>query len=208
MDPRDISDIRGNSFDSTEKKPERPKVEKVVLGPVVMKKPGIGRLASEIFTGDDLKTAGRYVVADVIFPAIRKLIYEAITEGGARVLFGEVRRSVPNRQGSSSYVSYGSYYSTPENRKPPQMSPRAKSTQDFGELTFQSKAEVEAVISTMAELIDMYERASVADVYSMVGMENPPYTAQSWGWIDIRQAGIERKPDGYHLILPKPIEFR
>ena len=212
MDPRDVSDIPGNSY-SAKKAPEpkRPTVEKVVTGPVIMKKPGIGRLASEIFTGDDLATAGRYVVTDVIFPAIRKLIYEAITEGGARMLFGEVRKSVPNNNpGRSSYVSYGSYYTSPENRRSsvPQLSQRGKNTMDFGELTFQTKGEVETVISTMAELVDMYERATVADVYSMVGLENPPYTAQSWGWTDIRQAGIERKPDGYHLILPRPIEFR
>ena len=54
----------------------------------------------------------------------------------------------------------------------------------------------------MNELLDNYGIVSVADLYDLVG-KSCDYTANRYGWTNIRNAEPVRVRDGYLLKMPK-----
>ena len=56
----------------------------------------------------------------------------------------------------------------------------------------------------MCELIDTYQMVKVADLYDLVGI-SCDYTANNYGWTNLRNASVERVRDGYILKLPKAL---
>ena len=64
------------------------------------------------------------------------------------------------------------------------------------------RVEAEEVRRQMLDVIARYGFVTVADMYDMAGL-TPPYTANSYGWVNIRTAEPVRVRDGYILRLPK-----
>src|SRR5690606_17881328 len=97
------------SKDSESKRPqkenaEKPKFEKVADGE--HRKKSLGKKISETFTGDDARSVGEYVLFDVVIPAAKTMISDAVGQGVERMLFGEARRP---RTGGGSRTNYTSY---------------------------------------------------------------------------------------------------
>lgn len=78
-----------------EKKPaaERKKMEQVVTGEVSRRKKPLGRRFAETFGGGDARGVAGYVVMDVLIPAAKDAISDAVSQGIERMLFGESRPS-------------------------------------------------------------------------------------------------------------------
>lgn len=189
------------------KKEPRKKLDKVVTSNIKERKKGIGSKVKDSMTGDDARSVGEYVVMDVIVPATKRAIAEAVSTGIERLLFGEVRSRSTNGSRYTSYSSGPRRYSEPprsERREPREMSYRARAQHDFSEIIIEDRVEAEAVIDNLGNLIDTYNVASVADLYDLVGLTSQ-FTDQKWGWDDIRGAEIRRIREGYLLLLPKPI---
>lgn len=186
-----------------EKKEEvkKEKIEKVVKGVVKAKKKN--SFLSMFIPGDilDLK---EYMLQEVFVPAIKN----AIEDGISMMLRGETSRS-SRRSTGASRVSYRSYYEREErerDRDRDRGSSRAGGY-SYDEIILETRAEALDVLTRLEEIVDMYDSASVADLYDLVGMTGQ-HTDNKYGWTDVRSADTVRVRDGYLLKMPraKPID--
>ena len=191
---------------SVEKKETKPKIEKVVEGEVLRRKKPLGKRIAETFGATDMKSVGGFVLLDVLVPAAKDMVADAISQGIERMLFGEARSTSrrPNKSYSNNgYVSYNRYAPSQPPFKQSTPSRRARASHDFDEIILQTRVEAEEVIDRLFDLISRYQAATVADLYELVGVQGA-YTDDKWGWTDLRGAGITRIRNGYLLDLPRP----
>ena len=185
-------------------KPEKD-VKKVVTGVVVQRKRSLGKRITDAFTGDDTKSVGHYVLFEVILPTAKTLVTDIVTQGVERMLYGESssRQGGP-RRGYNNYSRPSSNNTRPEPRT---MTMQSRSVHNFDEIVLHDRAEADAVIDQLNDLISNYDVATVADLLQLVGVTGS-FTDDKWGWYDLRGARAERVRDGYLLRLPKtqPIE--
>lgn len=205
-----------NSHKSKEagsKKPDKPKQEKVISGEVVQRKKGLWEKIKETFTGDDLHSVGNFIMFDVVLPAAKQMISDAVSQGVERTLFGESARRANRPSMGSRYTNYSSY-SKPsvvgraaEPDAPRSISSRARAAHDFDEIVLGSRGEAEEVLDRLTDLVSNYDVATVSDLYDLVGITGS-FTDDKWGWYDLRGSSIRPVRGGYLLILPKtaPIE--
>lgn len=185
-------------------------VEKITTSAVVHRKTPLGKRFKETFIGGDAKGVAGYVFMDVLIPAAKDMVADAMSQGVERMLFGEARstsRRTGIRPGGSS--AYTNYHRPPfmsgARREEPRVNPsrRARATHNFGEIILATRVEAEEVISRLFDLIARYDTATVADLYDLVGADRN-YTDDKWGWTDLSDAGITRIREGYLLDLPRP----
>jgi hypothetical protein len=187
------------------------KVEKVVTGEVIKKPKSLGRRTKDIFLGEELKTAGRYILQDVLVPALKNLMVDTTTKGIERVIYGDqpsIRRTQVG--GSQTRISYN----TPVNRSrllanlPDQPSvPRpihGRRRHNVDDILLASSQEAELVVEGLKNIIEQYEAASVADLYELIGMPSA-YTDNQWGWYVLHPVNIRQVREGYLIDLP-PVE--
>lgn len=172
------------------------KINKVVSGGVKTKKKNkfITR-----FLKQDLRTLTSSVVDDVLIPAGKKVIQEAID---AILYPGGDGRSSSRR---ADKVSYGRYYERNRREEPRRTQ---YNTYNYDELIFDTRADAEVVLSQLEELVlSKYGVASVADLYDLAGVTGT-FTDNNYGWMDLRSARIDRCRDGFTIVLPpaKPID--
>lgn len=190
-----------NDYEKHKKQQEKKKIEPVVKGKVKTKKrSGIKKL-SDVFISDDVNNIKSYIFMDVLVPATKKAISEVVTSGIDMLLYGETGRS--SKRGSGNKISYSSYYDRDRRDSGRTVSGNRYSNRfDIDEIILETRAEAEEVLMQMDQLIDSYKMVSVADLYDLVGM-SCDYTAQKYGWTNIRNAEVVRVRDGYRLKLPK-----
>lgn len=180
------------------------KVEKVVVTEVRRRKKPLGKKFSETFVGGDAQSVWLYVVNDVMVPAAKDMIADAVSQGIEKMLFGE-SRGRSRGANVSSHVSYNKI--STQQRKGPDprkdISHRARATHDFDEIILGTRAEAEEVLDALFTLISDYDVATVADLYEMVD-QTGNFTDEKWGWVDMRGAGVTRIRGGYLLDLPRP----
>lgn len=181
---------------------ERPKIEKMIEGEAIQRKKPLGTRIKETFTGDDSRTVGHYILFDVILPAAKDMISEAVSKGIERLLFGENARGSSHSRSRPGYTAYNRV-STTTRAEPREISQRGRAVHDFREVILATRGEAEAVIDQLVELIKNYEVANVNDFYDMVGITGS-FTDDKWGWYDLRGARAERVREGYLVSLPKP----
>ena len=195
----------------TEVKPEK-KIERVTTGEVIRRKTPLGKRFAETFGGGDAQGVASYVLQDVLLPAAKDMVADAVSQGIEKMLFGEARgggRSRINnqRKSASTYTSYNKFAVKPGHRTDPresrEMSRRSRATHDFNDIILDSRVEVQSVIDHLFMLIDEYDVATVADLYELVGVTGS-FTDEKWGWTDVRGASISKVRDGYLLDLPRP----
>ena len=196
------------------KNPEAKKVEKIVSGEVVMRKRPLGTRMKEIFFGGNGRTVWNYVTMDVLIPAMKDMIVDAGRESIERMVFGESRgRGRTNFRGGG-YTPYNRYSPTatssssppwrPDRQDPREISRQGRAMHRFDEIFLESRGEGEEIIDQLNAIISEYQVASVADLYTMVGV-SPAYTDGKYGWNDLRGATVARARGGmYWLNLPKP----
>lgn len=198
-----MEDYRSNSHRSKENNEK--KVEKVVRGKVKTKKKNQVHKLKDVFISEDAADVKSYIFMDVLVPAIKKAVFDIVTDGIDMVLYGETG-SGRNKKRSSSNVSYRDYYDRrkDDGRYSSRTSRRTTSRYDFDDIILDSRGEAEEVLTRMDELIDTYGIVSVADLYDLVGITGE-YTDNKYGWTNIRNAEPVRTRDGYMLKLPKAL---
>ena len=195
-------------------KEEPKKVAQVTTGKVVIRKKPLGQRFLDTFVRGSAEGAGQYVLLEVIVPAVRDVIADAVSQGVERLIFGETRsasrRTGARPSGTSSYVSYNKYASTtPGWRRDPReptrepISQRARASHDFREIILATRVEATEVIDRLDDLITRYGQATVSDLYDLVGLEGK-FTDEKWGWTRLDGADIVRVREGYVLKLPRP----
>jgi hypothetical protein len=214
-----MSDFPGNSFagkgepDPAENAQDEKKIKQVTAEAARTRKPGLGKKFKGVFFGGDAKTAGNYVIFDVLIPAAKDTMVEGVSQLMERVVFGESRRNrrghgaPPPSAGPTGYVSYNRY-AMQQQEQPRSMTRRARASHDFDEIILNSRQEAEDVIEKMFDIISRYESASVADLYELVGLPSV-HTDQKWGWLNIQGSRASRlRGGGYLLDLPQPIALQ
>lgn len=186
------------------------KIERVTTGDVVRRKPSLSRRFVNTFLKGDAKNAWYFVVGDVLVPAAKDMIADAVTQGFERMIFGDVR-SRPRRgfsSGAPSHISYNRYTApTQRNNAPREYRPEPRMSRrtpiNFEDIILATRVEAEEVLELMHNLVEKYNSVTVSDLYDMIGTTGE-YTDEKWGWTDMRNVDIVRVRDGYLLNLPKP----
>lgn len=196
---------------SEKSKPEK-KIERIVTGNVARRKKPLGTRFRELFFGgEDAQSVWNYIFVDVLVPAAKNTLYDAVTQATERSLYGEIRGARARAHGVQpspfGKVSYDRYSSgslrRPQDDPRPTLSKQARSAFDFDEIILDTRAEAEGVIGQLIEIISNYGATSVADLYSMIGI-TPEHTDNKWGWTDLRGASALKVRAGYLLDLPRP----
>lgn len=196
-----------NSHKSKDAKKEAPKaerkVEKVITGKVVKRQKPLGKKVAETFAGDDAQTVGNYILFDVVLPAAKTMISDAVSQGVERLLFGDNARARSTaRPGHTSYNRISGSSAAGTVRAPREISRRARTNHEFDEVVLGTRGEAELVLERLGDLVDQYDSATVSDLYDLIGITGS-FTDDKWGWTDLRTAGVSRVRDGYLLSLPR-----
>lgn len=195
-------------------KAEEKKVEQITVGKVITRKPSLSRRVASVLIGAEAKSSWSAVAQDVVVPAIKDMVTDALSQGIERLVYGEAKsrpRRGPILGGfqNGPTISYNRYSSPvgrasgreQEPRRP--FSQQARASHNFDEIILATRAEAEAVLEQLYELLSKYDVVSVADLYELVGITGK-YTDENFGWTDLRGSDITRIREGYLLNLPKP----
>ena len=194
---------------------QRPDLKVVTEGTVTRrprpKKP-LGPRIYETFFSRDPRDVFEYVVHDVLVPALKDMILDAVNQGSERTFFPDGRpanRRSGSRSGvfgsSSSPIAYNKYSgSRREERSSSFNRTRSRASNNFDDIVFSHRDDAIQTIEELREFILKYEFASVRNLYEAVG-EKSNHVDEKWGWTDLRSASISRSGNGYVLNLP-PVE--
>lgn len=207
--PIDPNNLPGNS--AAEKRNPEKKIEKVIEGTVHRRKPTIGRRFAQTFFGQDAKGVVESVVGEVLVPALKATITDAISRGVEQLLFGN---AAPRRDSyrSTQRTNYTNY-SQPARRdvsygtgNPVQTrSARRQASEFVDSITFETRVQAERVLDEMKDNLDRYGAVSVADFVEMCG-EVPSPMDDTVGWHDLNRSNayVRRLRNGDYVIeLPR-----
>lgn len=184
-------------------------IEAVAQGTKVSKSKSKARRIAEIFVGGDLKETAEHVRDDVAIPALKNFLYDSLSEGLQRILWGETRNDRRRNSTHRDYVGYSRR--ARESRLSPKESVQTSArysrvAQGVDDVVLATRTEAESVLSRMYDLIENYNMVTVAEFYSLVGV-SAEFTDENWGWRDLRSANIQHIRDGFRINLPKPEEI-
>ena len=181
---------------------EEKRVQKVVKSPAKTKTNEVRKLA-DIFISEDVANVKNYIFMDVIVPAVKKAIYDVVTNGIDMFLYGGTGKGKTNS--TTSKVSYQSYYGRKDNvGYRGSESNTSRNGFDYEDIVFNNRGEAEAAKQEMMNVIARYGVATVADLYDMAD-RTAPYTSNKYGWLDVSSTEIQRVRDGYVLKLPRAV---
>lgn len=195
-----------NQINNTPAAPEEKRVQKVVKNPVKTKTNELRKFA-DIFISEDVKNVKSYILMDVLVPAIKKAIYDIVTNGIDMFLYGGTgkgRTSGP----SGTKVSYRNYYDqknpTPNSGYKGSESQKPRNGFEYEDIVFDNRGDAEAVKDQLQAAIGRYGLVTVSDLYDMID-QPAPYTSQKYGWMDLSSADVIRSRGEYVLKLPRPV---
>jgi hypothetical protein len=197
-----------NSHKSREQKKEEVAVEKrvrkVTQGPVKTKTNGVRKL-TDIFISEDVSNVKSYIFMDVLVPAIKKALYDIVTNGFDMLLYGSSGRGKGGGN-TATKVNYRNYYRDEKNsgyrERGSESAKNNNSSFDYDDIVFRTRGEAEDAKQQLQDIIAKYGVATVNDLYEMTPL-TPPYTAANYGWMDLSNVEVRRDRDGYVLKLPR-----
>lgn len=195
---------------------EKKTLEKVVsVQPRKVKKSLINRLVSGIVGPDGASGIGEYVNEEIIKPAIKNIIVDAVNSGINMLMYGD-RGGVHHRgrnygsgyrrdyQNSNQRTNYTSRYT--QHNPEPTRSGNDRGRRTIEEYLIEDRFEAASVLTTLTEAADTYGHVSVADYYDLIGVEQA-FTDHSYGWTfdSIVRATVISVRGGYVIKFP-PLE--
>lgn len=194
-----MEEYKANSHRSKEEsKAEKKEVKPVVKGTVKRKKNGTRKLA-DTFISEDVHNVKSYIVWDVLIPAAKKAISDIVTNGVEMILYGETRGS-GKKHSHVDYISYDRF--SDRDRRDRRDGKYSRNVYSYDDLIYESRREAEEVLNQLDDLIDVYDVASVADLYEASHTDTTPQDSK-YGWTSLRNADIVRVRNGYIIRLPK-----
>lgn len=184
----------------------------VSVEPTKVKKGLLGRFVGGVLGPDGVSGIGEYVNEEIIKPAIKNIIVDAVTSGINMIMYGE--KGGPNRgprthtrhSGYSNHTNYTSRY-TSTNPPPASNQPQQRYAKVGGngvdEYIIADRYDASHVLTALTENADMYGSVSVADYYDLIGVESK-YTDNQYGWTidNITRATIAPVRGGYIIRFP------
>lgn len=197
------SNSRNTTGKSTIKAKEEKKLTKVVSGEVTQKKKPLGQRLKTLILSVDFRGATQYVFMDVLVPAVKNMAVDAVDVGVKRMVYGDSSRA-PGREYGRSRTTYNS----PVNRggsvmlpkQPPHVPPQ-RSSRVANDIILNTREEAELVLSTLQDIIEKYDFASVSDFHTIVGLPST-YVDNNWGWSGLQYVDIRQIREGWLLDMP------
>ena len=75
------------------------------------------------------------------------------------------------------------------------------------EVVFEHRRDAETALDELVEIIARYGFASIADFYDLAGATCRTFSANKYGWLDVRTARVVRVREGYIIKFPRPIKI-
>jgi hypothetical protein len=207
----DYTDKSKKEKSETSKEAPSKQIEKVVKGEVVIKKKGLGQKFKETFIAVDVPSVAQYVTYEVLIPAARNLIYDVLSKGAERLMFGEssARRRMSTWANGPTKYNY-QRHSDPIHRHPREQTMRYAPTPAPGprsprysqnEFILEDRDEADLVLERMHDILDEYQVLTMADLLELLG-ERTSHTDHKWGWISLTGAHVRQIREGYLLEIP------
>lgn len=197
-----MTELKPNSHKYREEQTRKKKVNKVIKGSATAKKKSELSKISNVFISEEATNVKSYIFMDVLVPAIKKAVFDIITDGIDMILYGGDGRNSKKSNHGSSYVSYNKKYD--QYSRDRRTEPRTRGGYDIDNLYLENRGDAEEVLSQMDDIVAEYGVLSVADLYDLVGIL-PRVTDHKYGWTNVRNARVVRTRDGYKLEMPKPL---
>jgi hypothetical protein len=156
------------------------------------------------FFKSSLKDLGTWLVQNILVPAAKNMINDAVSGSTARLLYGEGVKPSSRIQGKTNYNSISTSNTYRQTYR--EVTARQNS---YENIILDKLSDAEMVLDSMIGLCDTWKACSVADLYDLVGIPTK-YTDNAWGWENLDRASVKQVRAGYLLDLPepKPIESR
>lgn len=184
-----------------EKKEEPKKIEKVITGTAKVKKKNGVQKFTDVFIAEDMTKVRNYFIYEILIPNIKRTLSTVLKEGVDN-LFGTFKNS--NGTTRADKISYDRFYPDPRySDRPYTPDSTPKRVYSYDKVIIDTRDEAQEVLTRMDEMMAQYHSISVAEFYSLVGVDNYDFTAHDFGWKDIRSAEILKVSDGYLIKLPK-----
>lgn len=205
-----MQDFPANSQKAKATEAPREKVQPVTSATTGgRRKRGLGRQFRSTFLGGSARDAGEYMVTDVVVPAIRDMLYDALQSGLDRLIYGEkasgrTRNSIITQNlGSVPYDSINK--PTRATQQARTLSRKSRARHSLEELVIPTRHEAEDVIDRMYDILSQSGDVTVADLYTLTGIR-PDHTDVKWGWYSLKGAKAmpRRRQGGFLLDLPEP----
>lgn len=176
------------------------KVEKIE-GITVIKTSTFAKRLRASFVGDDKRGLGDYLIFDIIVPAVKNTLYDLITGGANRALYGTVRQNTqPGNQPGLGRINYNQISKVIVGGSQAVQS-GSKSASTYEDLLLPNRAQAELVLSRLDDIISQYNIATVTDLYELCSITGN-FVDDMWGWTDLRGADIRPARGGFLLQLP------
>lgn len=177
------------------------------------------RLKESLVGNEDGRGVVDYIFYDVLIPAAKDTLFEAITGGLSMSLFGD-SRGYSRSPKTGTFTNYNKYTARSRNYTSdsyPTRSTRTRETRvirtptnrDYSDdVIFDERSEAMEVLDRLCSVIDACGYATVADLHQFAGME-VEYVDHSRGWVNLNNARVLRltrgeNAGGYLLSLPLP----
>lgn len=184
--------------------------KKIVTGEVVRKKKSLGRKFKDTFVSEDAGSVGDYLVFDVLVPALKDTLYNAVANSVSMFLFGSSRGPMTD---SYSRRDYGAY-SRPQKgaktsyRGSESQYERRRDVLDYDEIEFNNIVDANKVCDRLMWRMKEYGVVTLADFYDLVGI-TPDFTYEKYGWYDFGNVLEPKRMYGgkYYIPLPRPVRI-
>jgi hypothetical protein len=201
-----------NNEEVVEQKEKKQLTKVVQTQPAKVKRSLFGRLVTGIMGPEGLPSIGAYVNEEIVKPAIKNIIYDAITSGLGRALNMDYRQP---RSGHTSYnrvsssrqsTNYSNRYNNSRREPEERRTPVRPSRYGVDEYIIEDRFDASHVLTSLTEAADKYDSVSVADYYDLIGAPSQ-YTDNTYGWTIDAIVGATILPvrGGYIIKFP-PVE--
>lgn len=185
---------------------ERQKLTPVIKKKVIVRKASPFKTFLSKFFAEDSVDMKDFLIWELIVPEVKSVVQNFIDA----LFWGDGKRPNSSSRRSTGNVPYSSISTQRARGEGKRMrTDYGDAAARFGleEIITDTKQEAEDVLRTMDELIDMYGKVSVADLFELIN-ESCEYNATYYGWTDLRGAYVSRTRGGWLINLPRCIYLR
>ena len=201
-----VMDLENSPGEKVEKKPEeRTKLAKVISGTAEKKEPSELKKIWNTFVVGDPETVRKYLLKNVIEPAIRNTLWDTITKGLRLFLFNNEEEERPIGKASipARSIDFTRYAKMPMPEPEPMYTMPTRHT--YEGLVYETKKDASDALAALKERISYCQSASIGDLYEVSGREDLiDFTDYKFGWRDLTNAYVQEGRSGYYLKLPRP----
>lgn len=189
--------------DKNKKQQERQRLNKVISGTATTRKPSSGKKIRDALFATDGKSISEWLLFDVIIPTLKDTAVTMLKGTVDMTFYGKA----DPRKKSGAKVSYDRYYSGGASYGRTDEQRRSRGTMyDYDEVVFETRNDAMSVLTAMEDVIDQYSWISVAGYYDLCEISNHDYTAENYGWVNLRSADVVQLRDGgWSIRLPRAI---